>query len=90
MIRNVLVRIMFFSLTCHNSTPMSSQKLSFAPFESSRRDAHDSEKSKIKVQTQPALLLESFLDEEFDFRGHDCSKTVKSVDFRPKHFPSDQ
>ena len=72
---------MYLSLNGHNSTPLSSQKLSVAPLESSRRDAHDSKtKLSFSVHTQHALLLVSFVEEELSFPGHACSKTPKSND----------
>ena len=80
MISNVFALIMFLTLNGHNSTPLSSQKLSVAPLESSRRDAHNSKKSNFSVQTQHTLLFASFVEEEFDFRCHESSKTAKSFD----------
>ena len=44
------------------------------------------QKSKFSVQRQHTLLLASFLDEEFDFQDHGCSKTGKSNDLHQKSF----
>ena len=48
MISNVFALIMFLSLNGHNSTPLSSQKLSVAPLESSWRDAYNSKKVRVQ------------------------------------------
>ena len=79
MIKNVLALITFLSLNGHNSTPLSSQKLSVAPLESSRRDAHNSKNNILRRSDTRQLSFGIIFKKELEFRSHQCSKATNAL-----------
>ena len=75
--------MMCLTLNGHDSTSLSSQKLSVAPLESSGED------DCLVFRHNTTFFLHHLVGEKFDFRGHECSKTAESVDLSSKQFPSD-
>ena len=56
-ISHIFALIMCLTLNGHNSTPLSFQKFSVAPLETSRREKHNLKTEAFNVQTQHTHLL---------------------------------
>ena len=76
---HIFALVILFTLSGHNSTPLSSQKLSVAPLESSRRDAHNSKNVICERSDTTRLSFSIFVLKEFAFRGHEGSNTAKII-----------